>query len=69
MTQMSVFEAAMWTCAAGFMLMGASFVLHGPASQAIAAVSSVVNIIGSLLIIRHFMFSPPPSKTKAVNPV
>lgn len=60
MSRMSVFEAAMWTLAAGFMLLVASFLIHGPASQAIAAVSAVVYLIASGLIIRHLAFLPPP---------
>jgi len=60
MTQMSVFEAAMWTFAAGFVLLVASFVIPGPAAQAIAAVSAVVNMIASGLIIRHLAFLPLP---------
>ena len=60
MSKMTVFKAAMWTCAASYMLLGLSFLMHGPASDAIAGVSSVVGIIGCLLIIRHFVTSPPP---------
>ena len=60
MSQMSVFEAAMWTFAAGFVLLVASFVIPGPAAQAIAAVSAVVNMIASGLIIRHLAFLPLP---------
>ena len=60
MSQMSVFEAAMWTSAAGFMLLVASFVIPRPASQAIAAVSAVVYVIALGLIIRHLACLPTP---------
>ena len=60
MSQMSVFEAAMWTLAAGFMLLVASFVIPGPAAQAFAAVCAVVHMIASGLIIRHLAFLPMP---------
>ena len=60
MSQMSVFEIAMWTSAAGFMLLVASFVIPGPAAQAIAAVSAVVYMIASGLLMRHLAFLPPP---------
>ena len=67
MSQMSVFEAAMWTLAAGFMLLVASFVIPEPAAQAIAAVSAVVNMIASGLIIRHLVFLPLPCfRTRAI---
>ena len=67
MPQMSVFEVAMWISAAGFMLLVASFVIPGPAAQAIAAVSAVVYLIALGLIIRHLAFLPIPRfRTRAV---
>ena len=60
MSQLSVFEAAMWTFAGGYMLLVASFVIPGPASQAIAAVSTVLNLIASGLIVRHLACLPLP---------